>query len=139
MKISEGNKKIIVQEFRYIAKKIKQTENNEEKLYYFSGSQGMVSRILNIEFDLSLIFIHHILQTAHGTLSNTLKSIISGQERVIKLPENLFERLAKELQQLSNEIEKDKDFYSTLANISVLAYVGTGNGYYLYQKGLLKI
>ncbi len=139
MKISESNKKIIVDEFRFIVKKMKQAESSQEELYYFSASFGMVLRILNLEFNSSLVFMHHVLQTSHGILNAALQNISSGQERVIKLPDNLFERLAKELQQLSNRIEKGEDIKPVLENISNIVYVATGNGYYLYQKGLLKI
>lgn len=139
MKISDENKKIILNEFKFIIKRMKQTDNNREKLYYFSGSYSMVSRILNIEFDPCLVFVHNVLQTAYGTLNQTLQNIQAGQERVITLPDILFERLTKELNQLSVAIEKDQDFYPALQGISNVAYFATGNGFYLFQKGLLKI
>lgn len=139
MKISEKNKKIVVDEFKYIVKKMKQTDSNREKLYYFSGSYAVVSRVLNLEFDPCLVFIHNVLQTAHGTIVQTLQNIQAGQERVITLPDILFERLTKELNQLGVAIEKDEDFYPALQGISNVAYFATGNGFYLFQKGLLKI
>jgi hypothetical protein len=118
---------------------MKQADNNREKLYYFSGSYSMVSRILNIEFDPCLVFIHNVLQTAYGTLNQTLQNIQGGQERVIILPDTVFEKLTKDLHQLSNAIEKDQDIYPVLQSISNIAYSATGNGFYLFQKGLLKI
>lgn len=139
MKISEGNKKILVDEFKFIVKKMQLAEKDQEKLYYFSGSFGMILRVLNLEFDPTLIFIHHVLQTSHGTLNQTLQNILSGQERVITLPDNLFEKLTQELQQLSKMIEQEKDVRPVLEKISNIAYFATGNGFYLYQKGLLKM
>lgn len=139
LKISDNSKKLITKEFGFITKRMKESETALEKLYYFSGSYGLISRILNFEFDPSLVLIHQVLQTSHATLNQTVRNITTGQERVIILPEILFEKLGKELQQLGKTIEKNGDFGPILENISNLTFIATGNGYYLYQRGDFKI
>ena len=139
MKISARNSKIIVDEFKYVAKKIMEEKQLNRKNYYFSAAYGVVSRVFNTEFDPNLVFVHTVLQTAQGNINNLLERIRTGQEGNIKISEQHFDSLAKALEDLSDKIEKDKDLSAPLQKISNIGYSASGNGYYLYQKGLLKI
>lgn len=139
MQLLEANKKIIAEEFTAIARLINEEEDALRKAYYFSGAYAVVQRILNIEFHNELILMHSILNGAHGALDSRLKSIISGSERVINLPSNIFELLSSALNELGDAISKDQDIYKPLVQISTISYVTTGNGYYLYCKGILKL
>ena len=65
--------------------------------------------------------------------------IILGKDTVIDFPEGFFEKLSECLEELAKNIENNQDTYAVLQKISLLAYISTGNGYYLYQKGILKI
>ena len=62
-----------------------------------------------------------------------------GKDTLIDLPDDLFDKLCDSLEELAEKIEKDEDTYSVLQKLSVFAYVTTGNGYYLYRKGILRI
>lgn len=139
MKISAQNRKIIVNEFKYVAKKIREEKQLNQKSYYFSGAYGVVNRIFNIEFDPTLVFIHGVLQSSQNNINTFVERILSGQERNIQITEKHFEGLAKALEDLSDKIEKGKDLSMPLQKISNIGYSATGNGYYLYQKGVLKI
>ena len=139
MNISDNFRKTIVSEFRYVAKKMREEEQPSQKLYFFSAAYGVVFRILNLKFDPSLVFIHNILQHTHTIVNTVDIQIARGEERVIQIPEKVFESLTKALEELSDKIEADKDMSPTLQKISNISYVTTGNGYYLYQKGILKI
>jgi len=55
------------------------------------------------------------------------------------IPEGLFNFLAQSLQDLADVIAKDGDVTPHLKKIAIAAYATTGNGYYLYQKGILKL
>lgn len=139
MKVSVRNRKIITDEFKYVAKQIRKEKQLNRKSYYFSAAYGVVNRIFNIEFDPTLVFIHHILQSAHSLINTTVDRISTGQETTIQISEVHFEGLAEALETLSDKIDKDKDVGPTLQKISNIAYSATGNGYYLCQKGMLKI
>jgi len=97
------------------------------------------ARITSLEFDPSLVLVHDVLQRTYRNIDTRLTAIGSGQERAIKVPEGLFDRLAKHLDELSNAIDNNKDINEPLKKIAVISYVTTGNGYYLYKKGILKI
>jgi len=57
------------------------------------------------------------------------------------LPKNYFDILENTLKDLIISIDKNEDhlIYKTLEKLSVIGYITTGNGNYLYKKGLVKI
>jgi len=55
------------------------------------------------------------------------------------LIDGFFDRLAEYVNELALKIENNEETYKTLEKIEVLAHVATGNGYYLYTKGFIKL
>ena len=110
----------------------------EEKMFYFSSTYGVLSRIFNLECDPQLIFAHFILNNAYGNIKARIDSIKSG-DQLVMFPEDYFEKLTEYVQRLANQIEKNDDLGDTLQKITVLTFLTTGNGYYLFKKGMLKI
>lgn len=139
MKISDASKKIIVDELRYVADRVNREAEMPKKMYIYSGAYAVVNRILNIEFDPDLILMHAILQSSYTQINNTLNNIMTGAEKVITIHEGVFGCLAQSLKDLADVISRDGDITTQLGEIAVAAYSTTGNGYYLYQKGILKL
>jgi len=139
IKISPELRKALVEEFRLVEKKIREEKTIRKKLFFLSATYGQVTRVFNISYDPQLILMHLVLNAAYSTIGEVVKRIQEGRETVIKLPENYFEKLAELIKELAELIEKDEDTYSVLQKIAVLTYAITGNGYYLYLKGILKI
>lgn len=141
MNIPENYKIIIVKEFREIVEKMKGTEDLSEKMYFFSATYGVVSRVFNLEFDPILVFAHMVLNAAHSTINARLLALMGQQDKVIQIPENLFDSLQKAVERLAANIETgNKDeFFKNLQKIANLSFATTGNGYYLFKKGMLKI
>lgn len=139
MEVSREYIQTIADELVYVAKKMREEKELLGKIYYLSGSYAVVQRVMNIEYDDDLVLIHRVLMDAYTTINNRLNSIISGQERVIKIPVEVFDALADCVEGLSKALSEKKDFRKLLAKIATIGYIGTGNGYYLYQKGLIKL
>jgi len=139
MQLSEANKKIISDEFRVIVRLINEEEDALRRVYYFSAAYGVVQRVINSEFNNELTLMHSVLHNTYLALDSRLKSIISGGERVIELPSNALSVLSSALNELCDVISKDQDIYEPLAKIAAISYVTTGNGYYLYRKGVLRL
>jgi hypothetical protein len=55
------------------------------------------------------------------------------------IPSNLFDRLCSCMEELATRIERNQKTYAILQDIANIAYSTTGNGFYLYTKGILKI
>ena len=140
MKISEVSKKIIVDEFSKILDLMNSTSNVNEKLFYFSATYGMVSRILNIDYDSLLILIHSVLTSTHASINSLLNSIANNSITFFSIPKNYFEMIEENLKEITLAIDKNNEtkIYKALENFSVLAYISIGNGNYLYKKGIIK-
>lgn len=139
MDLSDESKRVLADEFIIAANLMNDEKDALRKVFYFSGAQGAVGRILNVEYKPELALMHLVLNTTYMALDSRLKSIISGAEHVVEIPPNIFEVLSKCLSALRSAILEDKNIYEALAAISAVGYVTTGNGYYLYKKGLLEL
>jgi hypothetical protein len=139
MKLSKTMKGLFVKEVRDVANQIKGTENVEEKLFYFSAVFGAAQRIINIEFDNEMLFIHQITQLAYSQIQQRIVLVKSGQQPTIGLPDNIFDALREMVDELATFVEKGEKTYPILEKMMTLSYSTTGNGYYLFKKGDLKL
>ena len=141
MNISKHYKEIIVEELKSIAKKMKDTSDLKEKIFFFSATYSTMNRIFNLEFNPTLVLIHMVLQNAYLSISGRVEASIRGQDRAIKIPNGLFDALQEKIVDLAEIINKDNknELFINLQEIANISYLTTGNGYYLFQKGILKI
>ena len=139
MKLSNNSQKVIVDEFLYVANRLKGGSPIADKIYAYSAAHSVVNRVLNIEFEPTLILMHSVLKTSHAQINTTVGAIAAGAERVITIQKDLFDYLAQSLQDLADAISKDRDILTPLGRVAIAGYIMTGNGYYLYQKGILKL
>lgn len=135
MKISALHKKKLVSEIKFVIKKMKSEEDLPRKLYYFSGLHGAIARIFNIEFDPDLVFAHMVTNMAY----NAINSRLANPDKVIQIPPEIFDKLIETIEEFKNVIEKSENLYEVLKKFVLLGFVTSGNGYYLYQRKLLKI
>jgi len=140
MNISNNYKNLIVNEFRKVANGMKNAKDISKKLYWFSATYGMVYRIFNLEFDDTLVCIHVVLNATYNLINARANSIRQGIDAAIDLPQDLFENLQETIVELSDNIENNNEheIFKNLQKISKIAYVTTGNGYYLYLQGKLQ-
>jgi len=140
MKIESTLRKKLVDEINFVIRKMLEEKDDPRKqMYFFSGIYAALHRIFNFQFDSELVFAHLVLNTTYSNIEARLSSIQSGQERVVKLPDGFFEKLMDITQELLRKIEKNESLYEVLQKFAIMSYVTTGNGYYLYKKGLLQI
>lgn len=132
-------KKEFIEEINYVTKKITEDIPIRERAYYLSAIYGTLTRLLNLDYDEEWIFLHLVFNALYTQVNNLLDQIEAGREKIISLPPNYFEKLAKVLRQFAEAIEKDLDVYPLVLKIVPFSYLLTGNGFYLYKKGLLKL
>lgn len=140
MKIKKEYKEKISREFRAISNYIKKSDLPQRKTYFLSGTYGILNRILNIEYDQELLFIYFILHRCHEGISSVTRAYIRG-EITIPMPDLniLLDKIADEIKNLADSIEKNEDYIKPLRRITELVYTTTGNGAYLYSKGMIKV
>jgi len=139
MKLSTQNKKILLKEIEFAIEKMRETKDPKGKLYYFTAVYGVMHRIFNLDFAPELVFMHMVLNTTYNSIQERLATIERGEEKVVKIPDNLFDKLTEATQELAEKIKNNETTYEVLQRFVILGYVVSGNGYYLYEKGLVKI
>jgi len=135
MNLDKTYKEMLIKEIKFVLKKMKEEKEPKEKLYYFSAIFGIMHRIYNLEYSSDLVFTHFVLSSIHSQIN----SRIQIPDDTIKIPDELFQKLEETTGKLLSAIEKDENLYEVLKKFTVLGYVTIGNGYYLYQKGQLKL
>jgi len=138
MKLSKKMKQILIDELIFIIKKMKESEAAQEKMFFFSAAHGMVNRIMNLEFNSELAFLHFVLSGAHSTINARIAAIIAG-DVVIQIPKVFFDKLEESLEEIITLLEKNKATYPALEKIALITYCTTGNGHYMFTKGAVKV
>ncbi len=132
-------RKKMVDEMRYALKKMSEEKDERKKLYYFSGTYAVIQRVYNFEYDPQLVFIHHVLEDTYRIISNRVIVIAQGDKTVL-LADGVIDKLHLYTSSIVDKIERDEDgIYDLLQKIVILGYTTSGNGYYLYDKGIVKI
>ena len=139
MEIPRNLREKLVREIRFVVEKIRTEPDLRTKIYYFSGVYAEMLRILNINFDPQLLFAHNLMNNSYQTMRVRADTVVLGRDTTIDFPDGFFDRLCSLLEELANNIANNQNLYQTLQNISCLSYITTGNGYYLFQKGILRV
>lgn len=132
MKIPDDLKKRLLIELDFSIQKIREEELIRKKLYYFSGTYGVVERTMRFHLDPQLLMVHAVLNLCY----NAFMGLVEGRERgdiARELPPNLSETLVEYLTELRNKLAEDKDTYKTLEKLMALSFRATGPGYYTTQ------
>jgi len=116
-------------------------EDRLGQLFYFSAALGESGRILNYHWDPTLALFHVTLQAVHSSANNRIQSVESRREPGVYLPPNFMELLVEALQEAHKAIVESDDhrLMRVMTRLAELAYVCTGNGYYLYKKGAISL
>jgi len=139
MNLSPDIQKRFTDEIHFVIKSMKNADTPAQKLYFFSAGYGMAQRIINFEYEPELTFIQQVLQLVYNMVNARLVAMSTRQEAGISIPDNLFNSLEEALEEMVNRIEQGAETYPALQKMVNLAYSTTGNGYYLYLKGMLTV
>lgn len=132
----------LAKEYRYAAAKITEVQQLPQKLFYFSILFGEAQRILNFEWDRDLALVHTVTVRAHEQINGALSpaaAAVPVDWATVK------EVLAKTTSDLAMFFESSIDkidhgeLCQILGRIAEVSYMVSGNGSYLYEKGVIKI
>jgi hypothetical protein len=138
MKINKIFKTAIVNEIKYVQKKMKENSSLEKKLFYYSAIPAQFLRVLNLEYDSDILYLHHVVNHTQGSFQQRLAAIKAGDIN-IEVSERQIEQLESLLDDVVCVIEQKKKIDDVLKAFIELAYSTSGNGFYLMEKGSLKI
>jgi hypothetical protein len=139
IQLPEPLRKRLASEFRFAADGMAANPDLVSKLYFFSVFFGETNRALNQSWSPELALMHLVLQKVHGQLNERANIPITVPEIPSELPGAL-DKLANELAELFGRKQVDEGALThILAKAAELGYVVSGNGFYLYIKGDIKI
>lgn len=138
MQINKTYKTALINEVKYVLKKMKENTSLEKKLFYFSAVPAELLRVLNLDYDLDILYLHHAVNHAYASFQQRMAAIKSGDATII-LDEHQIAKLESLLEDVLGVIEQKKGIDEVLKAFIELAYSTSGNGFYLMEKGLLKI
>ena len=137
--LSEQIRDHIVTELRIAAQGVTDYSSEPEiALYYYSAEFGGVQRALNIDTDITGLFLLHlVLQGSHSQLTGRLGRQIEETDNPVRITDELFESLGQALNELADRIRDVAPFDDVLARLARISYGSTGNGFYLHETGRL--
>lgn len=138
MKISKIYKTAIINEIKYVQKKMKENSSLEKKLFYYSAIPAQFLRVLNLEYESDILYLHHVVNHTQGAFQQRLATMKAGDIN-IEVNERQIEQLESLLDDVIGVVEQKKKIDDVLKAFIELAYSTSGNGFYLMEKGLLKI
>jgi hypothetical protein len=143
MKLQKELRQRLAKEYRFAATRMQQEKQPARRLFYFSVFFSEAQRTLNLEWDRDLALVQLIAQHVHAqmtALTQTpllLASLPIDQAR-------LLEQLSKTASDMAAYFEKREDgdnkeeLFQVLGSLAEVGYVASGNGSYLYEKGVIK-
>lgn len=140
MQLPKPIQKRLRNEFRFAADSMAAAPDLSKKLFFFSALYGEANRSLNEHWDTELALVHLVLVSAHrDILGRTSQPPPFSGEVPQELPEALT-KVAADLAELFEDSKQDPvRLYEVLTRVAEVAYTATGNGYYLYLKGAVKL
>lgn len=139
MNLSPEMNKTFTDEIKFVLQNMRNTTIAAQKWYFFSAIPAMAQRIMNLEYEPELVFIFQVFQLTYNMVNARLAALSGGQEAGISILDNLFTKIEDELEKMVGLMEKGEKSYPVLQRLVNIAYSTTGNGYYLYLKGMLKV
>lgn len=131
----------LVSEFRLAVAKMAEAEAPQQYIFYYSIFFGELVRVLNWHWDETLALIWSNVQHAHQAITSRVNATAQG-DIVVALSKEFFDAVTQTSTALVDYIEKNGDeaeLCHILGRLAELTYATTGNGYYLLQKGVIKL
>lgn len=141
MSILDGYRTMIVDELTEIEKRMAEAKSPGDLIFFFSAAFGVMNRIMNFECDPTLVFIHQVLQSLHQAVQARLAANPPAAGEHMATPDEFLAKMRHLISTLRTAIRDDSKeaIYSALESAAVLTYATTGNGYYLYLTGKLRV
>ena len=140
LSLPEQVKSRLATEFRIAANSVAQSGDLAAKIYFLSIFHGEPQRQLNVHWDPDLNLLFMIARIALQQMQSR-PPLPGTPDAKDGLPPGFLQALDAVAEELASIFEADvidaARFYVALGRLAELGYVVTGNGYYLYLKGMI--
>ena len=143
MLLREELRQRLAKDYSYAVTKMQEETQPAKKLFYFSVLFSEAQRVLNWEWNRDLALIYTVTQHVHTQINNTMQVPGLGQTLPIDWT-TVFDKLTQVASDLAAYLEKTEnedsgeELCQILGRLAEIAYAVSGNGSYLYEKGLIK-
>lgn len=131
----------LFKEYSYAVAKMEEAPQPAKKLFYFSVFFGEAQRVLNFEWNTDLALIYTITNHVHTQITSQQASGMVQQ-----LPVDLnavYDKLTRVASKLASYFGKNdvsrEELLQILGELAEIAYAVSGNGSYLYERGLINL
>ncbi len=135
--------KRLADEFKLAASMVAKSSDISEKNYYFSVFFGETGRQLNMHWDADLSLLHLVVQAACQQIGGRAQLTSGASFPLGGFPDGFLPAIDEVSNELATAFEgKEVDvprLYAAISRIAELTYLISGNGVYLYQKGMIGI
>ena len=118
---------------------MREEQDVEAKVYYFSATFGAAHRVLNLYYDSTLVLLHEVLIHAFQSLDGLVSQRRAQPWMKVRIPEGYFEAMATGLESLALRIEKGQSVHDAILRIAEIGYSVTGNGNYLLERNRIQL
>lgn len=129
-------------EFRFAASRIAEASDIGTKVYYFSVFFGEAGRQLNIHWDADVTLLWSVGQHACNSIV-ARNAQATGPFPLGGFPDGFSQAIDEVSDELAGAFEGEEldlpRLYAALARTAELTFITTGNGAYLFQKGMVKL
>jgi hypothetical protein len=130
----------LAKQYHFAATKMQDSPQTARKAYYFSILYGDSQRFLNWEWDRDLALIYAVTFYTYNNIYALTQPPARGLFPIDE--EMVFGSLTQAAFDLATYLEKTGDnteeLHQILGRFAEISYAATGNGSYLYEKGLIK-
>ena len=136
MDISDEYRKLVVDEIAYVRKRMGEAKSADKKVYYYSAIFGLLERVMRMDYDRQVLFIHFVFNSTYNLIYSQIQAIKAGGIPIELDYPDFFANLDVGLANLQSHMEKkqDNDIYGDLEYIVALAWTITGGGFYDKEK-----
>ncbi len=135
MELSRQSQDLLIKEISYSRKKILEEPTLIKKTYYYGVMASRISSIRNVEFDSEINFISFVLGGSYFVLDDYFEE----EKPPFEIPKIFFDKLCEYLKQLETKIKNKENTHTVLEKIAKLSMIVDSYGYYLFEKGEIKI
>lgn len=131
-------RKELVDELRRIEVLIRKEKSIDKKAFYFSAGYGITGRIHKQSFSPDILLTDLVLQASYQILIERINALKRG-DTVVPIENLRFDNICDGLRDLATAMEKKQNIQEPLEKILTSAYVASGAGSYLLEKGQIKL
>jgi len=129
-------RKELAKELKNIVNLMKKEPNLEKKMYYYSAAYGITGRTYRYSFSKDILLADFALQGSYKMIIDRIHNLKAG-DPTVAIDEKSIDKLEKSLKELADKLEAEENIQGPIEDILTIAFIHSGPGNYLNEKGMI--